>query len=92
MSKREQERDKAKKDLQQAQAQIEALTGVFSNIKPWSAMSQDLRDRLPAGMQISEIVQKRRRQKLRTQHRQQHKPPPLRPVQPQHHRRADRSN
>ncbi|MBE9031329.1 PilN domain-containing protein [filamentous cyanobacterium LEGE 11480] len=55
---KEKERDKARADLQKAKAQITALTGVFSNIKPWSAMSQDLRDRLPAGMQISEIVQK----------------------------------
>jgi type IV pilus assembly protein PilN len=55
---KEKERDKARADLQAAKAQIEALTGVFSNIKPWSAMAQDLRDRLPAGVQITEILQK----------------------------------
>jgi type IV pilus assembly protein PilN len=55
---KEKERDKAKADLQAAKSQIEALTGVFSNIKPWSAMSQDLRDRLPSGVQITEILQK----------------------------------
>jgi type IV pilus assembly protein PilN len=55
---KEKERDKAKADLASAKSQIESLTGVFSNIKPWSAMSQDLRDRLPAGVQITEILQK----------------------------------
>jgi type IV pilus assembly protein PilN len=55
---KEKERDKARTDLQAAKSQIEALTGVFSNIKPWSAMSQDLRDRLPSGVQITEILQK----------------------------------
>jgi type IV pilus assembly protein PilN len=55
---KEKERDKAKADLTAAKSQIEALTGVFSNIKPWSAMSQDLRDRLPSGVQITEILQK----------------------------------
>ncbi len=55
---KEKERDKARADLQAAKSQIEALTGVFSNIKPWSAMSQDLRDRLPSGVQILEILQK----------------------------------
>jgi type IV pilus assembly protein PilN len=55
---KEKDRDKAKAELQAAKSQIEALTGVFSNIKPWSAMSQDLRDRLPSGVQITEILQK----------------------------------
>jgi type IV pilus assembly protein PilN len=55
---KEKDRDKARADLQAAKSQIEALTGVFSNIKPWSAMSQDLRDRLPSGVQITEILQK----------------------------------
>jgi type IV pilus assembly protein PilN len=55
---KEKDRDKARADLQAAKSQIEALTGVFSNIKPWSAMSQDLRDRLPSGVQILEILQK----------------------------------
>ncbi len=54
----EKDRDKARSNLQAAKSQIEALTGVFSNIKPWSAMSQDLRDRLPSGVQITEILQK----------------------------------
>jgi type IV pilus assembly protein PilN len=53
----EKARDKAKQELAQAQAEIEALTSVFSNIKPWSAMSQDLRERLPKGVQIVEIAQ-----------------------------------
>ncbi len=55
---KEAERDKARQELQGAKSQIEALTGVFSNIKPWSALTQDLRDRLPLGVQITEILQK----------------------------------
>ncbi len=55
---KEKERDNARKELKGAKEQIDALTGVFSNIKPWSAMSQDLRDRLPSGVQITEILQK----------------------------------
>jgi type IV pilus assembly protein PilN len=55
---KEKERDEARKQVKAAQEQIQALTSVFSNIKPWSAMSQDLRDRLPAGVQITEILQK----------------------------------
>lgn len=54
---KEKERDKAKQELADAKAEIEALTSVFSNMKPWSAMSQDLRDRLPKGVQIVEIAQ-----------------------------------
>jgi type IV pilus assembly protein PilN len=58
LEQKEKERDQAQDQLRQAQAQIASLTGVFSNIKPWSAMSQDLRDRLPPGVQITEILQK----------------------------------
>lgn len=34
-----------------------ALAAVFEQIKPWSALLQDIRDRVPAGIQIANIVQ-----------------------------------
>ncbi|MEB3292945.1 MAG: PilN domain-containing protein [Synechococcales bacterium] len=40
-----------------AEGEIQALASVFNRVKPWSAMSQDLRDRLPAGIQIAGIRQ-----------------------------------
>ena len=56
--------DTKKKELADAQAkvkaaedEIQALASVFNQIKPWSAMAQDLRDRLPPGIQITEIKQ-----------------------------------
>jgi type IV pilus assembly protein PilN len=57
LEKKEAELKKTQADLTKSKAEITALTSVFSNIKPWSAMSQDLRDRLPAGVQITEIAQ-----------------------------------
>ena len=38
-------------------AEYKALAGVFDQIKPWSAMLQDLSARTPAGVQISKIQQ-----------------------------------
>ncbi|MBE9095507.1 PilN domain-containing protein, partial [Tychonema sp. LEGE 07203] len=38
-------------------AEYQALAGVFDQIKPWSAMLQDLSDRTPAGVQIAKIEQ-----------------------------------
>ncbi|MEG3954061.1 PilN domain-containing protein [Microcoleus sp. herbarium2] len=38
-------------------AEYKALAGVFDQIKPWSAMLQDLSARTPAGLQISKIEQ-----------------------------------
>jgi type IV pilus assembly protein PilN len=38
-------------------AEYKALAGVFDQIKPWSAMLQDLSARTPAGVQISKIEQ-----------------------------------
>lgn len=47
--------------LQQQKAQIDAETSalakIFSQIKPWSAMLADLRDRIPATLQINSIAQ-----------------------------------
>jgi type IV pilus assembly protein PilN len=57
LEKKEAELKRTQADLTKSKGEITALTSVFSNIKPWSAMSQDLRDRLPAGVQITEIAQ-----------------------------------
>ncbi len=40
-----------------AEKEIKALASVFAQIKPWSALSQDIRDRLPDEVQISGILQ-----------------------------------
>ncbi len=47
----------AQKKVTAAEGEIKALATVFNQIKPWSAMSQDLRERLPPGVQIASIVQ-----------------------------------
>jgi type IV pilus assembly protein PilN len=47
----------AKGKVTAAESEIKALATVFNQIKPWSAMSQDLRERLPPGVQIASIVQ-----------------------------------
>nr|WP_290228354.1 PilN domain-containing protein [Trichocoleus desertorum] len=39
----------------QIKAETDALATVFNQIKPWSAMLQDIRDRVPAGVQVSTI-------------------------------------
>lgn len=41
----------------QANAEVEALTTIFNQIKPWSAILQDIRDRVPPGVQIQTITQ-----------------------------------
>jgi len=51
------ELDMANKKVTDAEGEIKALATVFNQIKPWSAMSQDLRERLPPGVQITSIVQ-----------------------------------
>jgi type IV pilus assembly protein PilN len=38
-------------------ANTAALAGVFNQIKPWSAMLQDIRDRTPDGVQIRSVTQ-----------------------------------
>lgn len=57
LEKKQTELKTAQAQLKQANEEIQSLTGVFSNIKPWSAMSQDIRDRLPAGIQLTSITQ-----------------------------------
>jgi len=54
---KQKELEVAKKKVTDAEAEIKALATVFNQIKPWSAMSQDLRERLPLGVQITSIVQ-----------------------------------
>lgn len=47
--------DQLRSRINQTQAETQALASVFNQIKPWSAMAQDIRDRLPAGIQITRI-------------------------------------
>ncbi|MCX5962312.1 MAG: PilN domain-containing protein [Cyanobacteria bacterium] len=54
---KQKELDAANKKVADAKGEIKALATVFDQIKSWSAMSQDLRDRLPPGVQIASIVQ-----------------------------------
>ncbi|MEG4172379.1 MULTISPECIES: PilN domain-containing protein [unclassified Microcoleus] len=44
-------------ETDQVTAEYKALAGVFDQIKPWSAMLQDLSVRTPAGVQIGKIEQ-----------------------------------
>jgi type IV pilus assembly protein PilN len=37
--------------------ETQAIVGVFNQIKPWSAILQDIRDRIPVGVQIETIKQ-----------------------------------
>lgn len=43
--------------IQQTRDETKALASVFNQIKPWSAMMQDIRDRIPAGVQIVQVKQ-----------------------------------
>ncbi|MBD2462743.1 PilN domain-containing protein [Oscillatoria sp. FACHB-1407] len=44
--------------IAQINAENQALATVFDRIKPWSAILQDVRDRVPTGVQVSLIEQK----------------------------------
>lgn len=48
---------KVQAQTSQVQAETRALATVFNQIRPWSAMLQDLRDRIPKGVQIESIQQ-----------------------------------
>ena len=55
-----------KKNLSSIQAETktateeaQALASVFNQIKPWSAMTQDIRDRLPSSVQLASITQQK---------------------------------
>ncbi|MGV0024820.1 PilN domain-containing protein [Phormidesmis priestleyi] len=43
--------------IKQTTDETQALATVFNQIKPWSAMTQDIRDRLPPGVQMTAIKQ-----------------------------------
>ena len=43
--------------IAQVNAQTEALVSVFNQIKPWSAVLEDIRDRIPVGVQLNSIQQ-----------------------------------
>lgn len=54
----EQEIQRIKTDLEQIKGQNRALATVFNQIRPWSAILQDIRDRIPANaVQIQTIKQ-----------------------------------
>jgi type IV pilus assembly protein PilN len=49
--------DKIKKQTADIKDQTTGLATVFDQLKPWSAMLQDIRDRTPAGVQITCVAQ-----------------------------------
>lgn len=53
----EQEIKKTQEQTNQIKAETQALATVFNQIRPWSAMLQDFRDRIPTTVQIETIRQ-----------------------------------
>ena len=49
--------EKLNQDTKNTQQQIQDLATIFEQIKPWSAMLQDIRERIPPGVQVSGISQ-----------------------------------
>ncbi|BAY25826.1 Fimbrial assembly [Calothrix sp. NIES-2100] len=49
--------NKIKEETNKVKGETQALVTVFDQIRPWSAMLQDLRDRIPAKVQIENIKQ-----------------------------------
>lgn len=49
--------DRINKDTKNTEQQIQDLATIFEQIKPWSAMMQDIRERIPPGVQVSGITQ-----------------------------------
>ena len=49
--------NKIKEETKAVKGETQALVTVFDQIRPWSAMLQDLRDRIPAAVQIKTIRQ-----------------------------------
>ncbi len=49
--------NKIREETNQVKASTQSLVSVFDQIRPWSAMLQDLRDRIPATVQIDNIRQ-----------------------------------
>jgi len=48
---------KIREETSQVKGETQALVTVFDQIRPWSAMLQDLRDRIPAAVQIETVKQ-----------------------------------
>lgn len=53
----EQRLQQIRTEMDLVQQQTDALASVFNYIKPWSALMQDMRDRVPPGVRISNIEQ-----------------------------------
>ncbi|MBD2436089.1 PilN domain-containing protein [Nostoc sp. FACHB-110] len=49
--------DKIKDETNAVKAETQSLVTVFDEIRPWSAMLQDLRDRIPGSVQIENVEQ-----------------------------------
>jgi len=49
--------NKIKEETNKVKAETQALVTVFDQIRPWSAILQDMRDRIPAAVQIENIKQ-----------------------------------
>ena len=49
--------NKIKEETNQVKSETQALITVFDQIRPWSAMLQDLRDRIPATVQLQNVKQ-----------------------------------
>jgi type IV pilus assembly protein PilN len=49
--------NKIKAETNAVQAETKSLVTVFDQIRPWSAMLEDLRDRIPASVQIENVKQ-----------------------------------
>ena len=49
--------DKINGEIKKVKEETNALATVFNQIKPWSAMLQDIRERTPAGIQIQSVQQ-----------------------------------
>lgn len=49
--------NKIKEQTSKVKGETQALVTVFDQIRPWSAMLQDLRDRIPATVQINNVKQ-----------------------------------
>jgi type IV pilus assembly protein PilN len=49
--------NKIKEEIKGIKSQTQALVSVFDQIRPWSAMLQDLRERIPGAVQIQNIRQ-----------------------------------
>ncbi len=57
LQQQQQEIDRLSQELEQTRAQTKALVTIFDRIRPWSALMQDVRNRVPSGIQIQSIKQ-----------------------------------